>query len=234
MKEKNIVIATIKSWNIANANLLKNMLKGKYRVFIIESRTGLNCKSIMKINPEYIFIPHWSWMVADSVYKNFECIIFHMTDLPYGRGGSPLQNLILRKIYNTKISAAKVDKNLDAGEIYIKKHLYIGQGSAEEIFKKASRKIFFEMIPFILKNRPVPHKQKGNALYFRRRKPEESDIAASSISTLGGFYDFIRMVDAEGYPRAFLKKSSLKITFAEVCKRQGKLSGRFEIENTRE
>ncbi len=27
----------------------------------------------------------------------FECVCFHMTDVPYGRGGSPLQNLIIRE-----------------------------------------------------------------------------------------------------------------------------------------
>ena len=31
-----------------------------------------------------------------EIHENYKCIIFHMTDLPFGRGGSPLQNLISR------------------------------------------------------------------------------------------------------------------------------------------
>ena len=46
-----------------------------------------------------------------------------MTDLPYGRGGSPLQNLIVRGHKHTMISAIKCVKELDAGPIYLKKPL---------------------------------------------------------------------------------------------------------------
>ena len=46
-----------------------------------------------------------------------------MTDLPYGRGGSPLQNLIARGFLETKISAILVEKQLDAGPVYLKMEL---------------------------------------------------------------------------------------------------------------
>ena len=35
-----------------------------------------------------------------------------MTDLPYGRGGSPLQNLIIRGFESTKISAIEFKMEL--------------------------------------------------------------------------------------------------------------------------
>ena len=44
-----------------------------------------------------------------------------MTDLPYGRGGSPLQNLILKGKKTTKITAFKMIDKIDAGPIYLKK-----------------------------------------------------------------------------------------------------------------
>ena len=51
-----------------------------------------------------------------------------MTDLPYGRGGSPLQNLIVRGWKETKVLALKVVEELDAGPIYYKKRLaYMGR-----------------------------------------------------------------------------------------------------------
>jgi len=40
------------------------------------------------------------WIILKEIFENYEIILFHMTDLPYGRGGSPLQNLIVRgKVY---------------------------------------------------------------------------------------------------------------------------------------
>jgi len=38
-----------------------------------------------------------------------------MTDLSYGRGGSPLQNLIVRGYKDTMISALWIEKELDSG-----------------------------------------------------------------------------------------------------------------------
>lgn len=46
--------------------------------------------------PVRVYFLHWSWKVPDSLLAAAECINFHMTDLPCGRGGSPLQNLIAR------------------------------------------------------------------------------------------------------------------------------------------
>ena len=59
-----------------------------------------------------------------------------MTDLPFGRGGSPLQNLITRGISKTKISALRCNEEIDAGPIYLKRPLSL-HGSAEEIYQLA-------------------------------------------------------------------------------------------------
>ena len=64
-----------------------------------------------------------------------------MTDLPYGRGGSPLQNLIVRGKKDTMLSAIQVEKELDAGAIYMKMPLSL-EGSAAQILRRASNIIF--------------------------------------------------------------------------------------------
>lgn len=70
-----------------------------------------------------------------------------MTDLPFGRGGSPLQNLLSRGIYHTKLSAIRVSAGLDTGSVYLKNDLDILEGSAEKIFRRAGEIIFKEMLP---------------------------------------------------------------------------------------
>lgn len=79
--------------------------------------------------------------------------MFHMTDLPYGRGGSPLQNLIVRGHKEIMISALRVEKGLDAGDIYMKKPLSL-EGTAEEIFIRANDIIEDMIEELILKNTP--------------------------------------------------------------------------------
>lgn len=225
----NIVVATIKEWNIENYFNLKKKYSSRYNFHLIKSKDELNVEYILKLKPKYIFFPHWSWIIPKVLYKNFECIVFHMTDLPFGRGGSPFQNLIVREIYDTKISALKVSNGIDTGDIYLKEDFNIAIGSAEENFIKLSNIVFEKMIPNFLENSLVAHKQIGEIVQFTRRKQDESDIVKIEKKTLHKLYDFIRMLDAEGYPKAYLELDKIKIEFSEVHLKNKKLVGRFEV-----
>ncbi|MDD5292057.1 MAG: methionyl-tRNA formyltransferase [Candidatus Omnitrophica bacterium] len=209
---KKYIIATIKPWNIDNA---RKFLLAKYgrNTLLLTNNKELTYKRIRKINPRYIFFPHWSWIIPDEIYKNYECVVFHMTDLPFGRGGSPLQNLIERGIYKTKITAIKVVKKLDAGPIYLKRSLAL-DGSAAQIFKKASQIVFKDMIPYIIKNEPIPAPQRGKVVKFKRRTPEMGNVR--NLNSVRKIYDYIRMLDAESYPPAFLETSRLRIEFSDA------------------
>ncbi|MFA7022452.1 methionyl-tRNA formyltransferase [Aliarcobacter sp.] len=226
---KNIVIATIKEWNINNYFELKKELENEYSFYLISNKDELSLEKIEKINPKYIFFPHWSWIIPENIYKNYDCILFHMTDLPYGRGGSPLQNLIINKVYNTKISALKVTKGLDEGDIYLKEDFDISKGSANEIYKNASKLIFKKLIPNILRQNPTPVSQEGVVVNFKRRTPEQSNIKMLNDVSIANLYDFIRMLDAPSYPKAYLELDNLKMELFEVIIKDGKLEGRFEV-----
>ena len=47
--------------------------------------------------------------------------------------------------------------------------------------------------------------------------------------SLNKIYDFIRMLDAEGYPKAYIQLDNIKIELSEVHLKSKKLVGRFEI-----
>ena len=158
-------------------------------------------ENLETIGAKTIFFPHWSYIIPAEIYDNYECVIFHMTDLPFGRGGSPLQNLIVRGIYETQISALRCVKELDAGPIYMKRPLSL-YGTAQEIYMRANQ-IIEDMIVSILLEQPQPQAQQGEIVIFKRRKQSESNI--KSLETLEKVHNYIRMLDAEGYPKAFLE-----------------------------
>jgi methionyl-tRNA formyltransferase len=224
-----ILIATIKDWNINNFYEFKKKFEDKYNLYLITNKDDLIYQNVKELNPKYIFFPHWSWLIPNEIYENYECILFHMTDLPYGRGGSPLQNLILNKIYTTKISAIKVTKELDEGDIYLKEDFDISKGSAKEIYENASNLIFKKLIPNIIKKNIVPKKQEGDIVLFKRRTPEQSNIKTLNDISINNLYDFIRMLDAPSYPKAYIELDNLKIELSEVIIKDGKLEGRFEV-----
>jgi len=202
------LIITNRKWYKNLPTILKKHFKSD-EFFLIDNKDDFTYEVVRRINPKYVFIPHWSHIVPENIFNNFECIIFHMTDLPFGRGGSPLQNLIVNKIYDTKISAIKCVSELDAGPIYLKESLQL-YGTAEEIYIRAS-KVIEEMIIKIIDFQPIPKEQEGLVTYFKRRKPEEGNIKA--VKDIQELYDFIRMLDAEDYPRAFLETNNFRFEF---------------------
>jgi methionyl-tRNA formyltransferase len=217
------IIATSKMWN---KNLLKNlrvMNGGKFHY--IKAPQELKLSRLLKLKPKYIFFPHWSHIIPSKIYNKFECVIFHMTDLPFGRGGSPLQNLIAQGRKATKISAIRCVSRVDAGPIYFKRSLRLN-GSAQAIYQRATKKIEY-MIIKILKTNPEPVPQKGKVTIFKRRKPGQSNMAG--VKSLNEAFDLIRMLDADGYPHAFLKIGPLKFQFSRARRKKGRISADVSI-----
>lgn len=179
-------------------------------VIRFRSKDEFTAAALTAVKPRYVFLPHWSWKIPADIFENFECVIFHMTDLPFGRGGSPLQNLIVRGFRKTRISALRCIAELDAGDIYMKCDLSL-EGTAEEILCRASD-LTGDMIKTILRDNPVPVQQSGQVTAFQRRKPQDGDIAG--LTDLERVYDHIRMLDGEGYPPAFLEIGDLRLEFS--------------------
>jgi methionyl-tRNA formyltransferase len=203
----NYIIVSEKKWNKNLNQSLRNKMGGEW--FHIDNKEDLNEDYLKKVNPDKIFIPHWSYIIPASVVNNYECIIFHMTDVPYGRGGSPLQNLIARGFKHTKLTALRAEESLDTGDVYLKKDLPL-YGTAEEIYNRSS-KLIEKMIEEIIQTDPQPQPQQGEATTFKRRKPKDGKI--NELNTLEEVFDYIRMLDAEGYPRAFFENEQFRFEF---------------------
>ena len=173
----------------------------------------------------WVFFTFWSSYIPSSVYLNHRAVVFHMTDLPFGRGGTPLQNLIQRGFSSTMLSALQCVKELDAGPVYLKKEMSL-EGSASQIFARAEE-LMPQMIEEIVVSGKVPIEQVGEVVQFRRRTPEMSKL--SNADPLNKLYDNIRMVDAEGYPRAYIDWAQYRIEFSNADFANETLTGTFVI-----
>ena len=214
------VIATIKSWNINNFKKIKSK-----KFTLISSPKKLTFKYLNKIKPKYVFFPHWNKKVSKKIIDNFYCICFHETDLPYGRGGSPIQNLIIRNKKKTKITAFKMSEKLDAGPIIMKKNLNLN-GNGERIFKNCSN-IVFKMIKQIIKSKIKLKPQQGKVSYFKRLK-NNSEIDNKDIS-LNNLYNKIRMLDVKSYKRAKLNTNNFYFEFYSAIRRKNFIEAKVKI-----
>ena len=226
MKNKKYnIIATIKPWNIEFFNKNKNKLEGNWILITKPSKLSMN--KLKKINIENIYFIHWSKIVHQQIYQKYNCISFHMTDLPYGRGGSPLQNLILRGKKFTKISAFKMSDKIDGGPVYLKRKLKL-DGTALEIFIRAA-KIAFLMIMDINNKRLDPKPQKPSKICFKRLTKKDNLLNLKKIKNLNELYDRIRMVDAPEYPNAYIENKKFIFTFSKAKKTKKDLYSSVKI-----
>lgn len=221
---KTIIIATPHSRNNNIEKMVSEMFP-KYKVLRLKKPEELVSDFLEKINPDWIFFPHWSWIIPKSVYEKYPCVIFHMTDVPYGRGGSPLQNLIIKGHKSTFLSAIRCEKDLDAGPVYLKKFLSL-EGTAEEILIRASN-LMPEIIKEIVLNNTAPVPQVGPITTFTRRSPKDGNL--SVLDTLDGVFDYIRMLDGDGYPPAFVESDNLIIEFKNAVITDGVVKASAEI-----
>ena len=199
------IFASIKPWQIRQFKKSVDQLSGQWT--LITKKEELTPKLIEDIKPRSVFFGHWSWIVPEKIIRETECVCFHMTDVPFGRGGSPLQNLISRGINETKLTALKMVKELDAGPVYDKQPLLL-TGSAQDIFERMTP-IIFDMIRNIVHQEPEPVPQEGEPVYFKRRTPDMSELPEDG--ELGKLYDHIRMLDAKTYPAAYIDHGSFRV-----------------------
>jgi len=148
-----------------------------------------------------------------------------MTDLPYGRGGSPLQNLIIQGFEETVLTALRMEKSVDTGSIYYKKTLSL-DGTAHDIYKRVG-KLCWDMISNFIKENPSPVAQEGAITNFKRRTPEQSQIPEGL--SLEDVYNYIRMLDAPGYPKAFLEMNDYRLEFESSDYAGGRLSAKVSF-----
>jgi len=219
----NYIFCAYRKWALELFELINKKHDG---FVLIKKPKQLTIKKIKQINPKYIFLPDWSWIIPQEIHKNFQCICFHESDLPKFRGGSPLQNQIIRGIKKTKTTAFLMNDKIDAGPIIMKKNLSL-EGNLDEIFDRM-KKNDLAIIENILKKGVKSKMQEGRISIFKRRKPEESQLNSLNHSKTY-LYDFIRML-GEPYPNAFIKIGKRKILFKSAKFEKNKLSVEAEIE----
>lgn len=206
---KEYIYCSNRPWSLEDFLVARPRMAGRWNVCVSPDDLLIMAE---RASPRYIFFPHWSSIVPADLHERYECVCFHMTDVPYGRGGSPLQNLIARGHKSTMLSALRMTDVLDGGPVYFKRVLSL-DGSAEEIFSRASN-LVMQMIAEIVEKEPQPRPQEGEPLFFTRRKPFQSELP--KVATPEELYDHIRMLDAPGYPHAFLRYGAWKAIFTDT------------------
>ena len=195
-------------------------------MYLLSSPKKLTISYLKRKKPEIIFFPDWSWIIPNEIISNYKCICFHESNLPKFRGGSPIQNQIIRGITKTKTTAFIMNEKIDAGDIILQKNLSL-EGSIQEIFSRMSENDY-SLILKIINGKYKRRKQSGKPTIYSRRKPKESELKSLNHS-INYLYNFIRMLE-DPYPNAFIRIEKQKLIFKKAIYNNKKLSLEVKIE----
>lgn len=201
------MIADSRGWFVVDGRLVNHAL-----IHCVSRPDELNLEAIAELEPDIIFFIHWSYIVPSSIHKNYESVVFHTAPLPYGRGGSPIQNLILAGYESAPVCAIRMTEDIDAGPIYSQVEISL-RGNLKAIFSRISVAVN-SLIIQILTEGPKPVAQKGHVHVFSRLGEEDNRI--NGRMTLKEIYDRIRMVDSPEYAPAFMEVDDLTIELREA------------------
>lgn len=214
--EPRYVVAGARTWN---RRTFDERLAGMPGSWSLVTRPPELAQALDGEPPRYVFFLHWSWKVPQEITSRHECVVFHMTDVPYGRGGTPLQNLVRRGHATSVLSAIRMTNEIDAGPVYLKAPLSL-EGTAEAVYLRADA-IAASMIEQIVRDEPRPVAQEGEVVVFERLGPADSRLPVDG--SLDDLHDLIRMLDADGYPAAFFDHGAFRLELRRSARYDGSL-----------
>lgn len=134
-------------------------------------------------------------------------LVVHESDLPEGKGFSPLTWQIIEGKHQIPITLFEANEKIDSGKIYFKDIIKLeGHELVDEIRKKQAEKTF-NLIEKFLKKESEGLVQKGNESFYRRRDKKDSELDINK--TLIENFNLLRVADNERYP-AFFKINGIK------------------------
>ncbi len=122
--------------------------------------------------PMWVFFLNWSafWDVRE--FTRWNHVNFHCSALPYGRGGNPIENLILNGHGQTVITAHQMTNDVDAGPIYGTSGPVSLLGTKADITARFVEPVA-KMMRWIIDTNPEPTPQVGEPTYFKRLPPDQ-------------------------------------------------------------
>lgn len=196
-----ILTDTPNSWFIPYATRLEHKLSEYgHKVICIKSMRDI-------LNGDVCFLLSCSKIVGlKYLERNKHNIVVHASDLPKGRGFSPIQWQIQEGSDDLVLTLFEAIAELDAGPFYIKDTIHLcGTELLDEIRDIAGKKII-EMCSIFIKeyDKLMPIKQIGNPTFYPKRTDNDDEIDPQK--TIIELMNRFRSCDIRQHPNYFYYK----------------------------
>ena len=194
----------------------------------INSINKTHCSINWLFNIDYLkdgdlcfFIGFHEIVNAKNLKKHKRNFVVHESDLPLGKGWSPLTWQIIENRSEIKISLIDVAEKVDSGNIIFQDVMTFQGHELIEELRAIQAKHTFSLIDKVLRHEnPVKLKgreQKGKETFYRRRVPADSQLDVKK--SIKSQFNLLRTVDDKRYPAFFsLSNHKYKITIEKINK----------------
>ncbi len=169
---------------------------------------------------DVLFILSYHKIITKNILnQNKHNIVIHASDLPKGKGWSPMFWQILEGKNEIPFTMFEASNGVDNGDIYMKETLLLsGYELNEELRNKQANHIISMCLNFIenYQKYKIPLPQKGKESFYPKRNKNDSQIDISK--SIKEQFNLLRIVNNNEYPAFFHykgKKYILKIEEAE-------------------
>ncbi len=140
---------------------------------------------------------------ANTLHKNKYNMVVHPSDLPKGKGFSPIAWQVLEGKKEIPIVMFDAVPEVDGGNIYMHDVIRLdGTELNEEIKHKQGINTFLMCMKFVEQyDELVPKTQNGNESFYKRRTKKDSQLDPEK--TITEQFDLLRVVDNDRYPAFF-------------------------------
>ncbi len=176
---------------------------------------------------EIIFFPFWSWKVSFDILSKYGCIGFHSAPLPYGQGGSPIQNMIRLGYKTTILCMFYMTNAFDGGDILSSREVSL-TGSLSDIISGISSGIK-GMISNYVEGTTISHGSNTDYGLVPMKFDRITENYLPEKDTLDKVYDEIRMRDEDGHPKAYVYLGKWRIEFSKADFKDGYVTANAKI-----
>ena len=213
---KKVLCVGYRKWALSiYSKIAKSYKDGEVRV--IKSYDEYSNSFIRKYNPDFILFYGWSWMVDKDIIGNYKCIMLHPSKLPKYRGGSPIQNQIIRGVNDSAVTLFIMNEEMDAGNVVFQESMSLS-GSIDDIFNRIEGLGYKGTMQFLDEPADGVKQIEEDATYFKRRTEQQSEITLKELKEQPAkyIYNKIRMLQ-DPYPNAYFKsKDGKRIIFKSI------------------
>ena len=128
---------------------------------------------------DLVFVLGYTKILEDKfLSRNKLVMVIHESNLPKGRGFSPIQWQILEGVENIKVCLIEAKKKVDSGDIFETEEINLDGTELYDEIRFAQAAATIKLINKFLKKYPIFQRepQKGNPTYYRKRNLSDSEL----------------------------------------------------------